>query len=1325
MHKIHNFVRKFILSSVFLFTSAPVLAQITPDNTMGAEISQIRLSALGDRIEGGAIRGSNLFHSFSEFNINDGQRVYFSNPSGISNILTRVTGGNASSILGTLGVDGGANLFIINPNGIFFGQNARLDVQGSFVGTTANGVQFGNQGVFSATTPQAPSLLTVNPSALLFNQINTSVAPVGVNMSGLRVPDGKSLLLVAGDILVNGGGIFAIEGNIHLASLAAPGDVGLNIAGDNFNLTIPDNIERANLFLNNNAEVNVRGSNNGNIKIDARDISLTQGSKIKAGIETGTPLSQSGNITINATGATTLTDDSFIANILQEKAFGKSGDINITTGTLTLNSGGQIDSSNYGTGNTGNININTGSLSILQGSEIQGSTWSKGNSGNITINAKDNILIDGRNGNLFSRISNSVQAGAEGNAGNIQITINTLNINNGAYISSANLGGKGNVGDITINAGDTISLNQFGYINSDIGRGGVGNGANTFIKTGSLSLSNGSQISSNVSGKGSAGNINIEAQNNVKIEGVLFNVGKFFGIDLDLEFDFPSSITSSLLSSGIGKAGNIQILTPSLLVNNGAQISSTSSGKGNAGNITINASSNVNLTGFEGRNNLNSQVASYVIRGGVGNGGDININAGNLLVKDGGSISAYNSSKGNGGNIYLNVRDTITFDGISGSGLPSNASTLATNGDAGSISLKTGSLFLSNGGYMSSVFVGNKGNAGNIIINARDTVKLDGVVKGIILSNGTTVNANSNLTSALLSGEGRGGNIEITTGSLFVNNGAQISSDTIARGDAGNITINARDIVSFDAGKDNLFTFAGTSTLRNSTGNGGNISLTAGSLFLKNGALLSAISGGKGNAGNIFINTRDVIEFDGSDMKNFTSQATAFATGTGKGGNIEVKTGTLRLTNGGQITTYAKTNAGNIDIYARDAVLALGVDKNNIQSGAFSYLSSEGIGRGGDIQVTTNFLTLSNGGQFRASSFGKGDAGNIFINARDTLSVKGTEYNAVISGVFTTLEEQAQGRGGNIDINTGSLSINGSGQISTSTLATGNAGDITINARETINIDGKGRGNEISGILSSVLTGASGNAGNTNIKAGNIRISNSSGIQATTFAGQGGNVFLDINDFLLLRNGGYISTTAGIQQAGGDGGNITINTPFIVAVPGENSDITANAFTGKGGQIDITTQGIFGIAPRAEATDITNDITASSKLGIQGQVTIAQPDTDPSKGINELPEQVSDISQQIAQTCPRKPEAVAQMGKFTITGRGSLPPSPLHTLDGRSNNLALATLDKTTANYQPSKNVVPSSPIVEAQAWVKDKDGNIVLVTQEPVTALSTSTSCH
>jgi filamentous hemagglutinin family protein len=148
------------------------LAQIVPDRTLGSENSIVKPDVIkglpSDRIEGGARRGINLFHSFREFNIDEGRGAYFTNPNGVQNILSRVTGTNPSNILGTLGVRGNANLFLINPNGIIFGQNASLDINGSFVATTANAIQFGEQGFFSASDPNSPPLLTVKPSAFLF-----------------------------------------------------------------------------------------------------------------------------------------------------------------------------------------------------------------------------------------------------------------------------------------------------------------------------------------------------------------------------------------------------------------------------------------------------------------------------------------------------------------------------------------------------------------------------------------------------------------------------------------------------------------------------------------------------------------------------------------------------------------------------------------------------------------------------------------------------------------------------------------------------------------------------------------------------------------------------------------------------------------------------------------------------------------------------------------------------------------------------------------------------------------------------------------------------
>jgi filamentous hemagglutinin family protein len=145
-------------------TDAP---QIVPDLTLGSEASVLNLNGrvnnqLVALIEGGATRGNALFHSFEQFNVGEGQRVYFANPNGITNILGRVTGTDGSDILGTLGVDGGANLFLLNPNGILFGPDARLDISGSFTASTAERFIFADGAEFSAVNPKVVPLLTVN-----------------------------------------------------------------------------------------------------------------------------------------------------------------------------------------------------------------------------------------------------------------------------------------------------------------------------------------------------------------------------------------------------------------------------------------------------------------------------------------------------------------------------------------------------------------------------------------------------------------------------------------------------------------------------------------------------------------------------------------------------------------------------------------------------------------------------------------------------------------------------------------------------------------------------------------------------------------------------------------------------------------------------------------------------------------------------------------------------------------------------------------------------------------------------------------------------------
>jgi filamentous hemagglutinin family protein len=188
-----------------MLISNPCIAQITPDNTLANQNSRVITGASikgneADLIEGGVQRGSNLYHSFLEFNVNNGQRVYFANPTGVDNILSRVTGSSSSNILGTLGVNGAANLFLLNPQGIIFGPNAQLDIQGSFLATTANSFVFPDGSEFSATNPQAPPLLTMSvPVGVQFgSQPTASITNQG------HLVTGKDLTLNAGNLDLEG-----------------------------------------------------------------------------------------------------------------------------------------------------------------------------------------------------------------------------------------------------------------------------------------------------------------------------------------------------------------------------------------------------------------------------------------------------------------------------------------------------------------------------------------------------------------------------------------------------------------------------------------------------------------------------------------------------------------------------------------------------------------------------------------------------------------------------------------------------------------------------------------------------------------------------------------------------------------------------------------------------------------------------------------------------------------------------------------------------------------------------------------------------------------
>jgi len=208
--------------SIGLLVASPAMAQIAPDTTLSIP-SQVTVEDNIYTIEGGVEVGSNLFHSFEDFSVPTGAEAFFNNASTIDNILTRVTGGQISNIDGLIRANGTANLFLLNPNGIVFGENARLEIGGSFFASTAHRLELSDGSFFSATEPETPLLTVSVPVGVQLGNAPGSIDIRGSGLadrfelsnSGLSVKPGRSISLLGGNITLNGG-IVSAPSNLRL-----------------------------------------------------------------------------------------------------------------------------------------------------------------------------------------------------------------------------------------------------------------------------------------------------------------------------------------------------------------------------------------------------------------------------------------------------------------------------------------------------------------------------------------------------------------------------------------------------------------------------------------------------------------------------------------------------------------------------------------------------------------------------------------------------------------------------------------------------------------------------------------------------------------------------------------------------------------------------------------------------------------------------------------------------------------------------------------------------------------------------------------------------
>ena len=564
---------------------------------------------------------------------------------------------------------------------------------------------------------------------------------------------------------------------------------------------------------------------------------------------------------------------------------------------------------------------------------------------------------------------------------------------------------------------------------------------------------------------------------------------------------------------------------------------------------------------------------------------------------------------------------------------------------------------------------------------------------------------------------GNAGNVTIDAGSISFSDGAYIDASTLGKGDGGRIEITAKDSV-------NLTNAAGIfNTIQaGGEGKGGNIEITAASLSLQDNTLFTTSVYGKGNAGSIKIVMANSVSLINANM--FSSIITG---GEGNGGNIEITAGSLFLSNGTSLlaSTLGKGDGGGIKIVAKDRV-------NLSNASIVSTIGSEGEGKGGNIEIIAGSLSLQNAALLETRTAGKGGAGNVTVKVAGAVDITGKE-TASVSGIASYVDVGAVGKGGNITINAGSLSLRNSSLFAI-TSGTGSSGTIIVNANDFVAISANNQQAAPGLFVSSISP--NGAAGDIFVTAPKITVDNAK-INARSIAGNGGNIqlggtlptkFSAETKLLTLRRSAQIST-----EGDGSGGNITISAPngFIVTAPNENSDISANGFSGAGGKVTINTQQNYWISALSRSqieqllgtTDptklnpfslSTNDITAISQVNpnLNGQVSITPPEIDPSRGLSPLPSNVTDPTNRIDPNCSTK--AIAN-NSFTNVGRGGIPASPKTPLNEENiatNWVGLNPQDtrSATAIVTPMPAQLPQ-PIVEAQAWRRDINGDIVLST--------------
>jgi filamentous hemagglutinin family protein len=810
----------FIAAFDLIWNTAAFGQTIVPDNSLGTVVKSA--NGLDFAITQGTQSGSNLFHSFRSFSVpNQGSATFdLTGKTGISSIFSRVTGTDLSNINGVIQSKGGnsPNLFLMNPNGIVFGPGARLNAIGAFTGTTATGIQFKDT-IFAADPNQPLPLLSIHvPIGVQMGATSGTLTVNGTgndaifptNNLGLMGTPGRSIALVGSTVNLNRGVVTAPAGRLDMGAVRN-GVVKIETTPIGFALTYGTGLAFGDVNLAARSSLwtpDPVGNPFGGIQVVGNNITIDQSQIAAATVGRD----RGGDITVRASGTLTLKGvdplglaPTWIVNQIAPGAAGDSGTITVNAGRINLLDGSAIESLNAGQGSSGLMTVNAETIDI------------QGNSP---------IMVPFRLGPNTSSIVSTVIDSGKG--GNIHLDMKLLNLSQSGTIASVVFPfAQGQGGSIQIQ-GERINANDSVPNVATVPSGillittGTGNGGNLDVKVNQLQLVDGGNISSFVgdipglsnSGTGNAGTVTVNAD---RIEILGTNSQTHLG----------SSLAST--TTGSGTAGNLNILANDILITDGGNLNTGTTAAllgfgdpdpsrqvGNSGNLRV-ATQTLTVIGRNPYVDDATSLGTYAYSSG--NAGNASIDADRINLYDGGVIFSSTVSSGNAGSVDIRARDIL----ISGRSSNGRASSIASSGNAvdqsaqvtfgvpaiptgntGMLKVTADRITLQDGGNISVKHEG-LGNAGDLKINV----------------NALTLSRDAEIVGSTLTGKGGNADIQVRD-VLLLRDQSTISVSSAGTGNGGNIVLNAGLII----GINNSDIIANANQ-----GNGGNIQLTTQALI--------------------------------------------------------------------------------------------------------------------------------------------------------------------------------------------------------------------------------------------------------------------------------------------------------------------------------------------------------------------------------------------------------------------------------------------------------------------------------------------------------------